>query len=372
VRAALLWPWALVAAFAAPAVAQTQASPPSLQSALNGARAELKDITIPAPGTFVSGFREIAAGKTETGPIANIGTLRVAGTVTGDVFTFNGDIVLLPTGHITGSALALNGHVLLQGGAVDGDIRAIGGLLGPVATAAVPATASHTVLLTLGWAAVVLLVGIGVLVFGGPTLEAVGDVVDRQFGRSFLVGIAATLGIAPALALLVVGLALTILGILLIPFAMVAFVLAVIGLVSLGFLSAVRVTGHSLIRSERSRALSPRGASLRALVLGISFFLGLWLIAAVLTPFASVAAAARLIAFAITWAAATVGLGATIISRAGTRAANRPFSATDAPARVPIDHAAAFADAIPEWQTPTPVTGVVAAKRRSVPTGKVS
>ena len=371
-RAALFSPLVLMTVLAMPASAQTPATPATLQRALDGARPELRDITVPGVAAFTTGNREIAAGKTVQGPIAVIGTLSVAGTVTGDVFTYSGDIVLKETGHITGSALALNGRVLLQGGVVDGDARAIGGLFGTVAVTTVPATASHSVLLTLGWAAVVLLVGIGVLVFGGPTLEAVGEVVDRQFGRSFLVGVAATLGIVPALALLVVGLALTILGILLIPFAIVAFVLAVIGLVSLGFLAAVRVTGHSLIRSERSRALSPRGASLRALVLGISFFLGLWLIAAVLTSFESAAAVARLVAFAITWAAATVGLGATIISRAGTRTANRPLSAADAPARVPIDHAAAFADAIPDWQTPTPVSGVVATRRRSSPTGKVS
>lgn len=362
----------MVAAFAAPAAAQVPASQGTLQTALEGAKAELKDITVPKASEFVSGNRDIAAGKTVAGPIAVIGTLSVAGTVTGDVFAFGGDIVVLPTGHITGSVLALNGRALLQGGAVDGDVRAIGGLLGPVVAAAAPATASNNLLLTLGWAAVALLVGIGVLVFGGQTLDAVGDVVDRQFGKSFLVGIAATLGFAPALALLVIGLALTILGILLIPFAIVAFILAGIGLVSLGFLSAVRVTGHSLIRSEKSRALSPRGASLRSLILGIAFFLGLWLIAAALTPFASAAAVARLIAFAITWAAATVGLGATIISRAGTRTANRPLIAADAPAQVPIDHAAAFADAIPDWQTPTPITGVAAARRRSVPSGKLT
>lgn len=371
-RAAAFWPLALVAALATPAAAQAQATPATLSRALDGAQAELKGITVPLARDFTSGDREIAAGKTAQGPVAVIGTLSVAGTVTGDVFSYSGDIVVLQSGHVTGSALALNGRVLLQGGSVDGDVRAIGGLLGPVAAASVPATASHSVLLTLGWAAVVLLVGIGVLVFGGPTLEAVGDVVDRQFGRSFLVGIAATLGVVPAAALMVVGLVLTILGVLLIPFAIVAFVLAVIGLVSLGFIAAVRVTGHSLIRSKRGRQLTPRGASLRALVLGIAFFLGLWLIAAVLTPFATAAAVARLVAFAITWAAATVGLGATIISRAGTRTVNRPLAAADAPAHVPIDHAAAFADAIPEWQTPTPVTGVVAARRRSAPSGKVS
>ena len=58
---------------------------------------------------------------------------------------------------------------------------------------------------------------------------------------------------------------------------------------------------------------------------------------------------ARGVAFATTWVAGTAGLGAALISRAGiTRAQS---------------HQAKRAMASPSWQTPTPVSGVVAARR---------
>ena len=64
---------------------------------------------------------------------------------------------------------------------------------------------------------------------------------------------------------------------------------------TLGFLAAICATGHALARRG---ALTDRGAALRALVVGVAFFMGLWLVAAVVTPWAAVAAVARVIAFA--------------------------------------------------------------------------
>ena len=58
----------------------------------------------------------------------------------------------------------------------------------------------------------------------------------------------------------------------------------------------------------------------------------------------------RVIAVAITWVAATAGLGAAVLSRGGTRRATETFAAVPAVNDLP-------------WQTPTPVTGVVAARR---------
>ena len=74
---------------------------------------------------------------------------------------------------------------------------------------------------------------IGVLLFAGDYLEGVVDSLEGRFGRSFWAGVAAQLALAPVLVLLVVALAVTILGILLIPFAIVAFVLAVAGLIAI-------------------------------------------------------------------------------------------------------------------------------------------
>lgn len=305
---------------------------------------------------------KIAAGTTVNGPIAIVGTLRIAGVVNGDVYAYDGDVVLLAGGHVTGSAVALGGRVLMNGGEIDGDGRSMPATLEPIIPVSVAEITGQNVLLTLGWTGVVLIIGIGVMVFGGKTLDVVGETVDQQFGRSFLVGVGATLAILPALALLLIGLALTILGVLLIPFAIVAYILAVVGLVTLGFLAAMRITGRSL---SKGKGLSERGTALRSLVIGVAFFLGLWLIAAVATPWPAAQSIARMIAFALTWAAATVGLGATIISRGGARPGRRAALASATREAEPA--LATTSAATPDWLTPTPVSGVVAARRRTPP-----
>jgi hypothetical protein len=359
--ASLLAP-ALIAASALPATGQEQRDT-SLVQALANARHELVGITVPPADSFTVGDREIPVGTTVAGPVAIIGTLRVAGTITGDAFAYGGDIIVVDSGHIGGSAISFEGRVRVNGGLVDGDVRSIQGAAQVVQLPVTSRSTGDYVALTIGWAAIVLIVGIGVLVFGGRTLDTVGATVDQQFGRSFITGLGATLAFAPGLALLVVGLVLTILGILLVPFAIVAYVLAVTGLVTLGFLAAARITGQSLVRSRRA-TLSERGAALQALVVGVVFYMGLWLIAALLTSAPAAATVARVIAFAVTWAAATVGLGATILTRAGTRA---PHADTRAPivAREPVASPLApeLAPPASHWETPTPVSGVVAARR---------
>lgn len=365
---------AAVATIAVPIVivAQGGGSDRALQRLLENAQAELAGVVVPALEAFSVGDREVAADSVVNGPVAVRGTLRIAGTVNGDVFSYGGDIVVLDGARVTGSAIAIDGRVRSEGGDVLGEMRAVTGAAEQAAPPPPEGTA-HNVALTLGWAAVVLLVGIGVLVFGGRTLDAVGEVVDQQFGRAFVVGIGTTLAIAPALAIGLVALALTVIGVLLIPFAIVAYVLAVVGLVALGFLAAVRVTGQSLSGARGRRAASPRGAAVAALVFGTAFYLGLWLVAAVLTPFPAASTAARVIAFAITWAAATVGLGATVISRAGSRSEVRsaPPDASPRGARAAAPAAAEpLRPAVSQWETPTPVSGVVAARRPA--TGKPS
>jgi hypothetical protein len=343
-------------------VEQIESAKVPLATALQNSAAALSGVNIPDATVFTTGDRTIAAGETAKGPVAVAGTLRIAGTIDGDAFAYGGDIVLLPGGHVTGNAVALNGSVQATDGQIDGDARSLKGDLRTVtAVAGAPPTVRENVALTLGWAGVVLVIGIGLLVFGGRTLDVVGETIDQRFGKSFLVGLGATLGLAPALALLIVGLALTILGVLLIPFAIVAYILAVVGVVALGFLAAVRVTGQSLSRSNK---LNARGAALRALVIGVVSFLGLWLVAALATPWPAVEWVLRLIAFAATWAAATVGLGATIISRGGTRPIERSAENVSPLLQTPYERAALAVSPVPEWQTPTPVAGVVAARRR--------
>jgi hypothetical protein len=192
---------------------------------------------------------------------------------------------------------------------------------------------------------VLLIVAIGVLLFAGPNLREVVETVELRFARAFWVGLAGQLLILPGLVVLCIALALTLIGILLIPFAIVAYAIAIAGLVTLGFLAVAQLIGSAV---WRARGASDRSRAFGTLVVGVAIFFSLWMLAALLAWAPMAATVIRAAAVAATWAAVTLGLGAAILSRAGTH--RRLASGSR-----PIELAA--------WQTPTPVTGVVAARR---------
>jgi hypothetical protein len=212
--------------------------------------------------------------------------------------------------------------------------------------------------LSLGWMVILALIGIGVLLFAERYLEGVVDTIESAFSRAFWFGVAGQIALLPALLVLVVALAITLVGILLIPFGIFAFGLAAAGLATLGFIAIAQVTGDALLRGRVRAAVTERGATLRALFTGVVVYTGLWVLAAAFTWSPIIGGVLRGIAFAATWVAATVGFGAALLSRAGTRRAELTLAAP-ATAATP----AAAASAPPDWQTPTPIGGVVAARR---------
>lgn len=206
--------------------------------------------------------------------------------------------------------------------------------------------------LALGWVAVMLAVGVGTARYAASHLEGVVRTVEQSFSRSFWIGVAGQLALLPVLGLLVAALALSVVGAVVIPVAIVLFFVAAAGVGTLGFLATAQLTGGAFLPTAVRATLSARHAALRALVGGVLFYTGLWVIAAALTALPIAGAVARGIAFAATWVAATAGFGATIWSRAGTR--------------VPTAVAAVNEIDDYQWATPTPISGVAAARRRAV------
>ena len=302
-----------------------------------------------------SGPRTIAPGERVEGDVAvSQGTLDVYGTIAGNAVSYGGDIVVHEGGEVTGDAIAVLGRVRLDGGSVGGEMRSVRGSLAVPATAPVP-TAGPSLRdqlgLVAGWFAVLALMGVGVLVFAGGPLEGVVERLERGLGASLLAGIAGQLALVPVLLLLIVALAITVIGVLLIPFAIVGYVIAAAGLMTLGFLAVARIIGGALT-GRRSRArLSPRGAALRGILVGIVVVTLLWLAAVLFGALPGMAPVARGVAFALTWVVVTAGFGAAILSRAGTR---RQVEAHDEPGAIQEEIS---------WQTPTPIGGVAAARR---------
>jgi hypothetical protein len=308
------------------------------------------DKHLPNVDRFTFGDRSVAENTSVDGPIAVArGNLDVYGTINGDAVTVDGDIRVHRGGRITGDAWATAGTVVIEGGTIEGQKRAFSAHLPAAARApSRPLTTMETIKLTIGWFALLLIIGLGVMIFAEGNLDGVVLGLERGFAKAFWIGLAAQVLALPALVVLVAALAITVIGVLLVPFAIVAYVIAAAGVVTLGFLAIARMTGGAFT-SDRGTT-SPRGVHLRALFTGLVVYLALWLVAAAFSWNPVLGAILRALAIAITWVAATVGFGAALTSRAGTvrPSAGSTKTATDE-----------FA-----WQTPTPVTGVAAATRK--------
>ena len=307
---------------------------------------------LPVPDSVTAGGRTIAAGTVTTGTVVARGPVEVFGRVEGSVVSLAGDVTVHRGGVVTGDALAVKGRVNADSGLVGGELRTMSALpavIGAVAASAdVRTAAQHTmdsVRIVSGVFGILLIIAVGVLLFAGPNLEEVTSTLQGRFARAFWYGVLGQLFVLPGLLVLIIALALTIIGILLIPFAVVAYAIAVAGLVTLGFLAVARLVGGAIWRGGDASA---RARVFGALFAGVTVFFALWMVGAAIAWAPLAASVVRAAALAATWAAVTLGLGAAILSRAGTH--RRVAAGTR-----PVELAA--------WQTPTPVTGVVAARR---------
>ena len=313
---------------------------------------------LPVADSVAPGARSISAGSTVHGTVVARGPIDVLGRVEGSVVSLSGDVTVHRGGVVTGDALAVGGHVHADSGEVNGEMRSMAALPTALGAATIVVDTRSPVQRTADAAKVVgggfgilLVIAIGVLLFAGPNLDQVVATIEGRFARAFWVGALGQIVALPALAILVIALALTILGVLLIPFAIVAYCIAVAGLVTLGFLAVARLVGGALYRSGDATV---RMRALGALAIGLALFFALWMIAALITWAPLAATVVRAAALAATWAAVTLGLGATLLSRAGTH-----MRVAGAAAARPVELAS--------WQTPTPVAGVVAARRPVAP-----
>lgn len=305
------------------------------------------------------GNQTVAAGTTVPGDIAAWhGDLEVKGTVTGNAVAIDGNVIVRQGGVVHGSALAVGGQVHAEGGTVNGEMRSLSALtVGPIAANAPPTRAERakrSVSLAVGWYLVLAIIGVAVLLFARRNLETVAEAIRDDFSRSFFYGLLGQVALMPALVIGIVALAITIVGILLIPFAIVAFVLAVAGALALGFLAMSLVSGDAIMR-WRGAVGNDWAPALQLLLIGLSVYFVLWALGGLLEWAGWLGGLVRLVAFVITWVAVTVGFGATVLSRGGTRSVGAPPTV---PPRATEEYA---------WQTPTPVSGVAAARRPTPP-----
>jgi len=194
--------------------------------------------------------------------------------------------------------------------------------------------------------AIGLIIGIIVLVNAEESLTAVARSAASDISGSFWVGVLWQLLAVPVLLALVIACAITIVGIFLIPLVALGWALAYAGAFTLGLTAVALVAGRAI--AGRGSRQGSRAVALRGLVVGFITLSLVWVAAALLADVRVASGLSRIVAVALSWVVATVGLGAVVKSRGGMM-------------RLRFD--TTTESAAPSWQTPTPVMGVVAARR---------
>jgi hypothetical protein len=283
-------------------------------------------ITVPG-GRAHAGEFSVGTGEHLIGPILVIrGNAEIFGTVEGNIATVEGSVIVHPGSMVTGDVLAVAGQVRDLGGDIRGKISTLDTPRGDPARA--DATTPVSALLRLarnasGVAGVfltLLLVGLGLVLFARQPLEVASDTVLYSFSRSFLVGLLGQVLVLPTFGMLVVGLILTVAGILLVPFAVIVFALLLILAVLGGFLAIAHAMGESITRRQLARGATIASAnSYRYVTVGLGAVASLWLAWVVFgwVPFAGTLVFVT--AILVTWMLATVGFGAALLSRAGLK-----------------------------------------------------
>lgn len=295
---------------------------------------------------------DVPRGKVVDGDVVvPFGDVRVAGEVMGDVTVGKGNLVLAADGVIHGDAVVTGGQLVNEGGRVFGEMRVNsddgddadmaaaraaddrgradaveartsehfrvrhGGFWGSMREGAEGLVST----LTLGL--ILCLIGAGLVFYALPQLERVSGTIRRDTGRSAGVGIAANFLSLPAFFVGGVILLVTIIGIPLLLLYVPLFWVALSAAAAFGLVGAAHAIGErtaeqngsfgTLRHNAYSYTFTGIGILLAPLfaahLLELTGFLG-WLGDLV-----------ELLGTLILWAAATVGFGAVVLTRAGTR-----------------------------------------------------
>jgi hypothetical protein len=285
----------------------------------------------------------VAEEEYVTDPVVAVGgSVTVLGRVDDDVVAVGGSVKLGPKARVRGDVTAVGGRVEQEKGAeIGGTVNEV--RIGPQFDFR-PWHAFDGNWFE-GWSAVgdsfrlvgtlmrvslvVLLVMIIALIASGP-VERIGDRAGREPWLSGFTGLMAQLLFIPVLVLTVVILAVSIIGIpllVLVPFGIIAFLLAVL----VGFAGVAQRIGRW--------AVGPHRPVFVALAVGVVLVSAVALLTRLLTllplPLWPVTWIVGLTGFLIEYVAWTVGLGAALLTRFGTRG-GRPIYPDTLPPPIPV------------------------------------
>jgi hypothetical protein len=296
-----------------------------LRSAFESANGEIR-LTVPG-GTARRGDFSLGSSESRTGHLLVVeGDADIYGHLRGNLVTVRGDVVVHPGGVISGDVLTLGGEVRDEGGEIGGEARTLRSTtLLSSDTPQSPALSPFQTILrrsagVLGVFLTLSVLGFGLVMFGRQNLEIVSDTVSHSFGRALVTGLLGQVLLLPTFGMLVVGLVLSVAGILLLPFAVAIFaMLVVIGVVG-GYLAVAHAMGETYTRRRMALgAMIGSPNSYRYLLIGLLALISLW---AAWALFGWVPVAGSIVwgaAFFVSWLLGTAGFGAALLSRAGIK-----------------------------------------------------
>jgi hypothetical protein len=293
----------------------------------------------------------VSRGETVDGDVVSaVGDVRVEGHVRGDVTVGRGNLLVEPGASIDGDAKVsagnLSNHGTIRGSArvASGKLVNWGRVLGemraedaPRATMGQPHAAGTTALhvrrsflgrmgdglaglvSTLAFAMVLAAIGAALVFYALPRVEKVGDVVRTSTLRAGAVGLAAAFLAIPVGLALMVALAFSIVGIPLIFLAVPLYMLALAGAGAMGLVAVAHAIGERTAEQRGSFETLHRNAYTYVFT-GLGVLLAPLAAAHLLqmTGFLGVLGdILQFFAVMLVWAAAIVGFGAVVMTRAG-------------------------------------------------------
>lgn len=300
-------------------------------AALDEVGADIADAVRTSP-MHLGDFTVAAGERVDGNVIVYQGDADVWGEVTGHVVALFGNVAVHSGATIGRNAVAIDGTVEDEGGTVRGDIKTVAAAeLGDLdalhegaKTADSPGAAldrvSNDAMNVVAMFAALAMLGFGTVFFGRRYIEVVADTASHSFGRALVVGLLGQLLVLPTFAMLIVGLVFTVVGILLLPFAAVAYVAAALLAVLGGYLAVAHAVGETFTRRRMAHGAFVRAPNAYGyLFTGLVGLLGLWALAALTGWLGPVAVLFKIAAAIVSWLAATVGFGAVLLSRGGLR-----------------------------------------------------
>lgn len=274
----------------------------------------------------IGGDVNVAEDEEVTDPVVAIfGTVTILGRADDDVVAVLGSVHLGPKAVIRGDVTAVGGHVEQEPGAtIHGKVNEV--RFGAPHFAPHPMMAlgalggwdmmhgSFRLVGTLLRIGIVLVLAFLVAFLGQRPVERIGDRAARDPWLSGFTGLLAQLLFVPVVVLMVVVLAISIIGIpllVLVPFAILAFLLAIV----VGFTGVVLRVGRWAIGDHRSMfAALAVGVVLAASVSVLARTLGL-----LPAPLWAITWPLGILGFFLEYLVWTVGLGAALLTRFGSR-----------------------------------------------------